>query len=177
VFPLLKEPVIRWTVFMTLLLTVPALFFLFVVVMFTPAVFFYAGILYVIPKLFTGNIGESLSFIALLSIHALVYSLIYYLTAWLAAKLICLVQRTVLRGALLTVLVGSLFAVTRLPVYGSGGHGPMHWKTLTELLTEIQMTYGPAAPFAVYGTALLLVVGLWLVRLRRYHKKTLNFKR
>ena len=156
---------------MTLLFTVPALFFLFVVVMFTPAVFFYAGILYLIPKLFAGNIGESLSFIALMSIHALVYSLIYFLAAWLVAKFICLAQSTVLRGALITVLVGGLFAMTRLPVYGGGGHGPMHWKTLPELLTEMQMTYGPAAPFVIYGTALILVVGIWLLHPRRYHKK------
>jgi hypothetical protein len=58
----------KWIIFTALFLTIPALLFLGMAVMFMPAVFFVAGIGYVISKLFkTGPANESLVFIAILT--------------------------------------------------------------------------------------------------------------
>ena len=66
---------IKWIIFTVLALTAPAMLFLVMAVMFVPAVFFVAGIFYVIPKAFvSAHTSESLSFIAILGIHTLVYA-------------------------------------------------------------------------------------------------------
>jgi hypothetical protein len=73
---------IKWIIFTGLSLTAPAMLFFVMAVMFMPAIFFVAGIGYVIPKaLSPGHFGESLSFIVILGIHALVYAGLYYVVS------------------------------------------------------------------------------------------------
>ena len=58
---------IKWIIFTALSLTAPAMLFLVMAVMFMPAIFFVAGIVYMIPKAFApGHTGETLSFIIIL---------------------------------------------------------------------------------------------------------------
>ena len=73
---------VKWTIFFGLSLTAPAMLFLVMAVMFMPAIFFVAGIAYVIPKAFSpGSTGESLTFIVILGVHALVYAGLYYVVS------------------------------------------------------------------------------------------------
>ncbi|MFH1076583.1 MAG: hypothetical protein V1753_07055, partial [Pseudomonadota bacterium] len=115
---------IKWIIFTTLSLTIPAMFFLFMAVMFMPAVFLVAGIGYVIPKLFiSGYATESLWFIAILSTHVLVYALLYYGISVIVANAITMIKNWVARlGTLVALSLGLVF-MTQFPIYGGGGHG------------------------------------------------------
>lgn len=85
---------IKWIIFTGLSLTAPAMLFLVMAVMFMPAIFFVAGIGYVIPKAFSpGHASESLAFIVILGIHALIYAGLYYGVSVLFAKAITLIKK------------------------------------------------------------------------------------
>jgi len=59
------------------------------VIMFMPAAFFWAGFIYMIPKLFvSGHTAETLSFMIIFGLHVLVYTGIYQVKG-------ALVRRTV----------------------------------------------------------------------------------
>ena len=158
----------KWIIFAALFLTVPALFFLVVAVMFVPAVFFIAGIGYVTQKLFIhGNISESLSFIVLLGVHMLIYAAVYYGISVAIAHLIKLIKNGTVKVIAVAAVCFGLIAVTQFPVYGGGGHGPMRWYTLAELLIEVNTAYGNGTAQIVYGGALVLLTGLLLFQKQR----------
>lgn len=158
----------KWIIFAALFLTVPALFFLVMAVMFVPAVFFIAGIGYVTQKLFIhGNIGESLSFIVLLGVHMLIYAAVYYGISVAIAHLIKLIKNGTLKVFAVAAVCFGLVVVTQFPVYGGGGHGPMRWYTLAELLAEVNTAYGNGTAQIVYGGALVLLTGLLLFQKQR----------
>lgn len=149
---------IKWIIFSALSLTVPTLFFLFVVVMFVPAIFYVAGIGYVIPKVFiSGHFGESLVFIAILSVHALIFFGLYYGLSVIVAKLISLIKNRLVRNCIVTAICSGLGFLTQFPVYGGGGHGPVKWYTLSQLFGELNKSYGTGTVQTVYGAAMLLL--------------------
>ena len=155
---------IKWIIFTALSLTIPAMFFLVMVVMFMPAVFFVAGIGYVIPKLFIpGHANESLSFIAILSVHVSVYALIYYGISVMAAKAITMIKNRVARLCTLVALSLGLIVMTQFPIYGVGGETPIKWVSLTEYLMDINKSYGAGTVQILYGTTILLC-GILLFR-------------
>lgn len=150
---------IKWFIFTTLFLTIPAMLFLGMAVMFMPAVFFVAGIGYVIPKLFRpGHANESLGFIAFSSIHVLVYAGIYYGISVIVAKAITIIKNRVARLCTLMALILSLVFMTQFQIYGSGGEGPIKWVSLTEILIDMNKSYGAGTVPMVYGTAIFLCV-------------------
>ncbi|MDH3473714.1 MAG: hypothetical protein OEM59_08475 [Rhodospirillales bacterium] len=156
---------IKWAVFFALLLTVPALFFLVQVVMFIPAIFFVAGMAYVTPKVFVpGHAGESLTFIAILGLHAVVYALVYYGIAILLAKSISMIRNDRFRALSLAIVCFGLVGLTFFSVYGGGGHGPVSWMPLPELAAEINLDYGDYTLQIVYGTTILLFCAVWYLR-------------
>ncbi len=157
-------PTIKWILFLTLFCAAPALLFFVVAVMFMPAVFIAAAMVGVIPKLFSpGHAGESLAFLFILGIHALVYLGLYYGLAVILARLIERVRTPRGRNGLVLAICSGLLTTTLLPIYGSGGHGPMRWVNLPALLAEIDRSYGSGTVALVYGAALLVVLGLrWL---------------
>jgi hypothetical protein len=155
---------VKWIIFTTLSLTIPAMFFLVMAVMFMPAVFFVAGIGYVIPKLFIfGHANESLWFIAILSIHVLVYAGIYYVISVMVARAITMIKNQVARLCTLVALSLGLVFMTQFPIYGGGGHGPIKWISLTEFLIDINKSYGAGTVQILYGTVILLC-GILLFR-------------
>ena len=161
----MSEPTIRWIIFWVLLFFAPACLFLVMVVYFVPAVFFFAGIAYVAYKLiFYGQVSESLSFIIILGIHALVYCGLYFLVAWLVAKLVCLLRHPVARRFALVALLCTFAAVCMQPVYGGGGHGPIKWQNYHAMFVEIQKSYGMATPYVVYAVVALIPGGVCLRR-------------
>lgn len=129
---------IKWIIFTALSLTFPTLFFLFVAVMFVPAIFFVAGIGYVIPKVFTsGHFGESLGFIAILGVHGLIYFGSYFVVSVIVAKLISLIKKGLIRNCLVVAICSGLVFLTQFPIYGGGGHGPTYQYTLSQLFGEL----------------------------------------
>ena len=156
---------IKWIIFVALLLTVPAMLFLVQVVMFYPAIFFLAGILFMVPKaLIRSNSTETLWFIAIFGIHFLVYTGIYYLVSILLAKLISMIQSVNFKRIILGFILVALVIVTQLPVYGAGGHGPIEWVTLNEIFYELNKSYGKGAVITVYGCTFLLIGFYFLLR-------------
>jgi hypothetical protein len=156
---------IKWIIFTGLSLTAPAMLFLVMAVMFMPAVFFVAGIGYVIPKAFSpGHFGESLSFIVILGIHALVYAGLYYGVSALFAKAVTLIKRRLIRNCIVAVFCIGLVFMTRFPIYGGGGHGPIRWHPLSKLLGEFNKSYGAGTVEMVYGVTILLLCGTILIR-------------
>ncbi len=148
---------IKWIIFAALFLTIPAMFFFVMVVMFMPAVFSVVGIGYVIQKLFIhGHVKESLSFIVIFGLHALVYVGIYYGISVMVAKAITMIKNRMARLYTLVALILGLVFMTQFPIYGSGGHGPIKWIALTELLIDLNKTYGAGTAQIVYGFAILL---------------------
>lgn len=144
-------------------LTVPTIYFLFMAVMFVPAIFFVAGIGYVIPKVFSfRHFGESMAHIGILGVHALIYFGLYYGVSAIVAKVITLIKGRIIRNCIVVAIFLALMFVTQFPIYGGGGHGPMHWFTLFQLFGEINKSYGPGAVQIVYGAALILLFGILL---------------
>jgi hypothetical protein len=156
---------IKWIIFTALSLTVPAMFFLVMAVMFIPAVFFVAGIGYVIPKAFSPGHGkESLWFIAILGVHVLVYAGVYYGISVLVAKAITMIKGQVARSCTLVILCLGLVSLTQFSIYGSGGHGPMRWHPLSHFLGDLNRSYGTGTVEIVYGTSIFLLCGILLFR-------------
>ncbi len=156
---------IKWIVFTGLSLTAPAMLFLVMAVMFMPAIFFVAGIGYVIPKaLSPGHTGESLTFIVILGLHALVYAGTYYGVSVLFAKAVTLIKRRLIRNCIVALFCAGLVFMTRFPIYGSGGHGPMRWHPLSKLLDDFNKSYGAGTVEIVYGASILLLCGAILIR-------------
>lgn len=152
---------IKWIIFTALFLTIPALLFLGMAFMFMPAVFYVAGIGYVIPKLFRpGHANESFAGIVMLGIHVLVYAGIYYGVSVMVAKVITMIKNRVARLCTLGAFILSLGLMTQFRIYGSGGESPIKWVSLTEFLIEINKSYGPGTVLIVYGTAICLCVFL-----------------
>ncbi len=156
---------IKWTIFIALLLIVPAMLFLVQAVMFFPAIFFVAGIIFMVPKaLIHSNSSETLGFIVIFGIHFLIYFGIYYLVSVIVAKLISIIQSSYVKKIMLATILAALVIITQLPVYGGGGHGPIEWITLTELFTDLNKSYGKGAVITVYGCTVLLIVSYLLLR-------------
>ena len=156
---------IKWVIFTGLSLTAPAMLFLVMAVMFMPAIFFVAGIAYVIPKAFSpGHLSESLSFIVILGIHALVYAGLYYVVSVLFAKAVTLIKRRLVRNCIVAVFCTGLVLITRFPIYGGGGHGPIRWQPLSSLLGDFNKSYGTGTVEIIYGAAILLLCGTMLIR-------------
>lgn len=154
---------IKWIIFTVLSLTVPAMFFLFVAVMFVPAIFFVTGIAYMIPKVFApGHFRESLGFIVILGVHIMVYFGLYYGVSVIVAKLITLFKGRLVRNCAVATICSGLLFLTQFSIYGGGGHGPMHWYTLAGLFEELNKSYGIGAAQIVYGAVILLFLGILL---------------
>lgn len=152
---------IRWILFTALMLTAPSVLFLFVVVLFVPAVFFPAGMVVVAGKLLTtGNIGETVSFLTILGFHILAFGGFYYGLAYLCARAITMATHWWVQTGITAGVCAGLVGMTQLPIYGGGGHGPIRWVTLFQLWQEISRDYGAWAVPIVYGAAVAITVGL-----------------
>ena len=158
---------VKWTLFSVLFLTVPAMLFLVQAVIFLPAIFFLAGTIIAISKMFSGKFGEPLAFIAFLGVHLVVYSAIYYGISVGLAKGISIIRSGRARNVIVSIVALGLGALTQLPVYGGGGHGPIRWGSLSAALGK---DYGPGAVLIVYIPAILLVSLLLIVRQRKRSK-------
>jgi len=156
---------IKWIIFTGLSLTAPAMLFLVMAVMFMPAVFFVAGIDYVIPKAFSpGHTSESLAFIVILGIHALVYAGLYYGVSVLFAKAVTMIKRRFVRNCIVAAFCMGLLFMTQFPIYGGGGHGPIRWHPLSKLFGDFNKSYGAGTVEIVYGATILLLCGILLIR-------------
>lgn len=171
----MQRSTIQWLLFASLFLTAPALLFMVQVVIFMPAVFMLGGVFYMLPKLFTGgHLTETISFVGFFLFHLLVFSGIYWLIAWLTAKLICLIQKTKIRSLSCLILVAILISLTFFPIYGSGGHGPMRWTNLAGLCADFNHSYNFPVTLVVYGSSiglgLLLFISTSRLKRRRANK-------
>ena len=159
---LLSRPAITWILFTAFVLFPPAVLFLIMLIMFMPAVFFAAGTIYMIPKLFvSGHTAETLSFMLIFSLHALIYSGIYYVVARVLATGIMKLRSNAGKICTVVMLLIGLGSLTFLPIYGGGGHGPIRWRTLMAMLQELSHSYGATALIMVYAVSIILL-GLFL---------------
>jgi hypothetical protein len=135
-----------------------------------PAVFFLAGIGYMIPKAFSsGHVGETLNFILIFGIHGLVYFGLYYGISVLIAKAVALVKNLWVRNSIVAAICLGLVSLTQFPIYGGGGHGPMRLYTLKGLVAETNQTYGAGTFQVVYIATIVLLAGILLYpKIRRY---------
>ena len=166
---------IKWTILVALLLTVPAMLFLVQVVMFFPAIFFVAGIIFMVPKaIIHSKSTETLWFIVIFGIHFLVYFGIYYLVSVIAAKLISILQSANVKKIIVATILAGLVIITQLPVYGGGGHSPIKWVTLSEFLADLNKSYGKFTVIAVYGVTALLIASFifWRKKTKLLKSKT-----
>ena len=92
----MTQRTIRWTLLVAMFLTLPAMLFLVQAVMFFPAIFFIAGIAYMVPKsLISTSIGEMFTFIAFFEVHLAIYFGIFFAISAILAKLISLIPSAV----------------------------------------------------------------------------------
>ena len=170
--PLLTYPLMKWTLFSLLILTAPSLLFLVVAFMIMPAIFFAAGILYMIPKTFSpSQASETLAFIGFFAVHLLIYIGFYLLISVIAAKLIFLIGNSAARNTLFALLCLAVVSLTLFPVYGSGGHSGVEWRSLLGFFEEVNREYGPYTLALVYGTYFLCLAAV-LFYGRRRRKRT-----
>jgi hypothetical protein len=155
-------------------LTLPAMLFLVQAVMFFPAIFFIAGIAYMVPKsLISTSIGEMFAFIAFFGVHLAIYFGIFFAISAILAKLISLIPSAVVRYASVAALCTAMALVTLFPVYGGGGHGPMRWVTWAGMVEEIERSYGSGSTILVYGGTFVGIGAIVLFRWwRRQHPRS-----
>jgi hypothetical protein len=152
---------ILWT---ALLLVAPTLVFLVQVIFVVPTIFVPAGLVYMGYKLAThGWSGEMSVFIGFFLLHLAVFGGLYALLAWLVSKLCCLIFPERLRWIPMALLLTGLTALTQLPIYGGGGHGPAEFGPIQFIIAELGRDYGAGAVYAVYGAG-LLIGGLPFIR-------------
>jgi glucan phosphoethanolaminetransferase (alkaline phosphatase superfamily) len=162
---------VKWTLFTLLMLIAPSLLFLVMAIMFVPAIFFAAGIVYMIPKaLVPSQTMETLTFIGFFGAHLLVYAGFYYFISVIGAKLLFLVRNPTTRNTAFAVVCLGVMLMALLPVYGGGGHGPIRWNTLLDVFHELNRDYGPYTVLVVYGSYIICVAALLAYRKHRRNK-------
>ena len=160
---LLTYPFMKWTLFILLLLVAPALLFLVMAFMFMPAIFFAAGIVFMIPKaLVPAHTMETLTFMGFFAVHLLIYVGLFLLVSVVAAKLLYLIGNPTARNAAFAVVCLGVASVALFPLYGSGGHGPVKWHSLLGFFQEVNSDYGPYTVAIVYG-AFLICLAAWVL--------------
>ena len=161
----------RWTLFTVLLLIAPALLFLVMAFMFIPAIFFAAGIFYMIPKAVDpSRTSETLIFIGYFGVHLVIYVGIYILISTACAKLLFLIRNPTTRNAAFAIVCLGVASGALFPVYGSGGHGPATWNTLLDVFQEVNRDYGRYTVVMVYGSYLICLAALLLYRKHRRNR-------
>lgn len=154
----MTETRFRRLLFIALLLLAPALLFLVQVIFVVPPAALLAGAGYVTAKACAGApLRQSLLFLAFLLLHLVLFGGLYYLLAWLLARLTRSLSGRG-RALIQLLLLGILAGISQLPIYGSGGHGPAHLGTLQALVASLQKSYGPGAGVALGLTALALLL-------------------
>jgi hypothetical protein len=73
-------------------------------------------------------------------------------------------SRRLVRNCIVAVFCAGLVFMTRFPIYGGGGHGPIRWHPLSKLLGDFNKSYGAGTVEIVYGAAILLLCGTILIR-------------
>jgi hypothetical protein len=158
----------KWTLFTVLFLFAPALLFMVMAVRFMPAIFFAAGIFAMIPKVAVpAHTSETLVFLAFFGVHLLVYVGLYWLLSMVLAKILFLIRSPIARNALFVLLCLGVASLGLLPIYGSGGHGPMNWETLADVFKEVNDGYGRFSVATVYGAYFLGLAAVLIHRKRR----------
>lgn len=153
----MSERLFRRVLFLALLLVSPTIIFLVQVVFVVPTVFLPAGLFYMIYKLVAHGWGNDVPiFIGFFLIHLAVFGSCYWLLAWLVGKLCCGIFAGLWRLVSLVVLLAGLGALTQLPIYGGGGHGPSRFGPIQFIVAELGREYGSGAIRAVYASALFL---------------------
>lgn len=154
----MSYPAIKWTIFVALLLTVPAILFMVQVIMFFPAVFFLAGIVFLIPKtLIHFGSYDTLAFLIIFVIHFLIYFTVYYLVSVITAKLVSIINTDGVKKIIVGTILAGLVVLTQFPVYVAGGHVPMKWLTLSEFLGDLNNKYSKTAVISVSAITALLI--------------------
>jgi hypothetical protein len=162
---------IRWILFVVMFLTLPSMLFMVQAVMFIPAVFYVGGIFYMVYKLFLwGNFGETSVFILFVGVHLVVYFVLFIVIASVLATLISMIPSQIARLVAIALLCCAMVVATFFPVYGGGGHGPIEWVTLPELIETVERDYGSGSTLAVYGGTLVAIAAL--VGFRRWRRRT-----
>jgi hypothetical protein len=147
-----------------LLLVAPTLVFLVQVIFVVPTIFVPAGMVYMGYKLVAyGWDSEMPIFIGFFLLHLAVFGGLYAVLAWLVGKLCCLIFSERLRLIPMLLLLAGLAALTQLPIYGGGGHGPGRFGPIQFIIAELGRGYGAGAVYTVYGTG-LLIGGLPFIR-------------
>ena len=150
---------IRIILFWTMACTVPSLVFLIQVVMLMPANVLAAYLLLGIGEAMGGQANSELFFFAVVfAVPFLISLAIFAGLSTLIAKLIALLKAPAPRNVLTALLVIGLWSAALLPIYGSGGHGPMKWVNMLGVVEE----FGRYGWWYVYGpTVLLGAIHLW----------------
>jgi hypothetical protein len=158
------ERTFRRTLWVALLLVAPTLVFLVQAIFVVPTIFIPAGMIYMGYKLVAyGWNRETLIFIGFFLVHLAIFGGLYALLAWLVGRLCCLIFSERLRLIPMALLLAGLAALTQLPMYGGGGHGPGKFGPIQFIIAELGRGYGAGVVYAVYGAG-LLIGGLPLIR-------------
>ena len=171
----MNHSTLKWITFITLFLTVPVLLFMVQVIMIMPAVFLIAGILFVAVKaLDPSHLNENMTFILMLAVHLVIYSGLFYLISYITASLISRLRSENYKRAAIISIISILTAITFLPLYGGGGHGPVKLVPLPDYLGEINKSYGVPVSAIVYGGSIIILILMILMNQRGCHSKQLS---
>jgi len=159
----MHEKTVRTLLFAALLLAAPALLTLIQAVFVLPPVFLLAGTLVMLVKTIEAPGSENVTFLAFFAVHFLVFAGLYWLVAFLVAKLGARFLSARGRTVLLGVCLAGLAALTQAPLFGGAGDGPMRLGPLQFLLADLARSYGTAAVIALYLVfpALFAVLLAW----------------
>jgi len=151
------ERTFRRVLWAALLLVAPTLVFLVQAIFVVPTIFVPAGLAYMGYKLVAHGWNREMPiFIGFFLLHLAVFGGLYALLAWLVGKLCCVIFPERLRLIPMGLLLAALSALTQLPIYGGGGHGPARFGPIQFIIAELGRNYGAGAVYAIYSAGMLI---------------------
>ena len=159
----MSEKSFRLIIFVALLCVAPTIVFLIQVVVTIPPVFILSAVVVLLVEFLKESAGIPILLIAFLAATFLISNGIFWLIAFIFAKIASWLPRVWLRYAWLATLLLVLWRVSQQPFYGAGGHGPGSFGPIQDIWKQ-GLGFKPDANWNYYFISVGVIVGcaiLW----------------
>ncbi len=159
----MSEKNFRLILFVALLCVAPTIVFLVQVVITIPPVVILSAMVVLLVEYFKESGGVSILIIAFLAATFLISFGIFWLIAYIFAKIASWLPSIWLRYTWLATLLMVLWSVSQQPIYGAGGHGPGSFGPIQDIW-EQGLAIKPDAPWNYYFISVGMIIGcaiLW----------------
>ena len=159
----MSEKNFRLILFVSLLCVAPTIVFLIQVVITVPPVVILSAIVVLFVEFFNQSEAVSILIIAFLVGTFLISCGVFWVIAFILAKIASWLPSIWLRYAWFATLLIALWGVSQLSIYGAGGHGPGSFGPIQDLWKQ-GLGFKPDAPWNYYFISVAVIIGcamLW----------------